>query len=68
MEKSGEKIVYSKNLPTFFISDILPDDVICKFGREERKLILFDDFHCLDEGVLIGKVSKETISQMPKAN
>ena len=48
MEKSGEKIVYSKNLPTFFVSDILPDDVICKFGREERKLILFDDFHCLD--------------------
>ena len=68
MEKTGEKIVYSKNLPTFFVSDILPDDVICKIGIEDKKLLLFDDFHCLDEGVLIGKVSKETISQMPKTN
>ena len=68
MEKTGEKIVYSKNLPTYFVSDILPDDVICKIGIEDKKLLLFDDFHCLDEGVLIGKVSKETISQMPKTN
>ena len=68
MEKTGEKIVYSKNLPTYFVSDILPNDVVCKIGIEDKKLLLFDDFHCLDEGVLIGKVSKETISQMPKTN
>jgi len=68
MEKTGERIVYSKNLPTFFVSDILPNDVVCKIGIEDKKLLLFDDFHCLDEGVLIGKVSKETISQMPKTN
>ena len=68
MEKTGERIVYSRNLPTFFVSDILPEDVICKIGIEDRKLLLFDDFNCLDEGVLIGKVGKETISQMPKAN
>ena len=68
IEKSGEKLVYSKGIPTYFISDILPDDVICTIGREDRKLLLFDDFYCLDEGVLIGKVNKETIKQMPKSN
>ncbi len=68
IEKSGEKLVYSKGIPTYFISDILPDDVICTIGREDRKLLLFDDFYCLDEGVLLGKVNKETIKQMPKSN
>lgn len=66
--KTEERIVYSKGLPTYFISDILDCDVVCTIGIEDRKLLLFDDFYCLDEGVLIGKVSKETISQMRKTN
>ena len=32
------------------------------------KLLLFDNFECIDEGVLMGKVSREVIEQMPKAN
>ena len=66
--KTEERIVYSKGLPTYFISDILDCDVVCTIGIEDRKLLLFDDFYCLDEGVLIGKVNKETISQMRKTN
>ncbi len=66
--KTGEKIVYSKGLPQFFISDILDEDVICMTGAEDNKLVLFDDFLCIDEGVVIGKVSKETISKMRKVN
>ena len=66
--KTEERIVYSKGLPTYFISDILDCDIVCSIGIEDRKLLLFDDFYCLDEGVLIGKVSKETISQMRKSN
>ena len=68
MEKTGEKIVYSKGLPQYFISDILDEDVVCTIGQEDRKLLLYDDFNCWDEGTLIGKVSKETIAQMRKAN
>lgn len=68
LEKSGGKIVCSKNLPQYFVSDIWEEDVVCNIGMEERKLLLFDDFTCWDEGVYIGVVSPEIIAQMPKAN
>ena len=68
IEKTGEKIVYSKGLPQYFISDIMDDDVACRIGLEDKKLLLFDDFDCWDEGEYMGKVSLETISRMRKAN
>jgi hypothetical protein len=68
IEKTGERIVYSKNSFTYFYSDILDDDVICTIGQENRKLLLFDDFSCFDNGVCIGEVSRETINQMRKTN
>ena len=64
IEKSGERIVYSKGLPQFFISDIMDEDIICPIGMEEQKLLLFDDFNCWDEGCLMGQVSPEVIAQM----
>ena len=68
LSKTEERIVYSKNLPTYFISDIMDEDIVCPIGIEERKMLLFDDFTCWDEGVMVGKVSKETISQLRKTN
>jgi hypothetical protein len=68
MEKSGEKIVYSKGLPQFFYSDILEDDVITRIGIEENKLLLYDDFNCFDEGVYVGVVSPDTIKLLRKSN
>ena len=68
LEKTGEKIVYSKGLPQYFVSDVMDEDVVCPFGLEDKKLLLYDDFLCWDEGVLVGAVSKAVISQMPKAN
>ena len=68
LEKTGERIVYSKGLLQHFISDILEDDVVCTYGREDAKLLLFDDFSCWDEGVYVGQVGKETIAQLRKAN
>lgn len=68
LEKSGERIVYSKGLPQFFISDIMDDDVIYTIGMEDQKLLLFDDFLCWDEGCLIGPVSPEVISQLRTVN
>ena len=68
LEKTGEKIVYSKGLPQYFVSDVMDEDVVCPFGLEDKKLLLYDDFLCWDEGVLVGAVSKAVINQMPKAN
>ena len=68
LEKTGEKIVYSKGLPQYFISDIMDEDIICPIGLEDKKLLLYDDFRCWDEGVLMGNVSKRVIAQMRKSN
>ncbi len=68
IEKSVERIVYSKNLPAYFISVFLDDDIVCTIGIEDRKLLLFDNFKCWDEGVHIGEVSPEVIAQMKKSN
>ena len=68
IEKSGEKIVYSKGLYQYFISDIMDEDIVCTIGQEDKKLLLFDDFNCWDEGVLMGRVSEEVIEQLRKSN
>ena len=68
IEKTGEKIVYSKGLPQYFVSDVFSSDVVTRIGQEDKKLLLYDDFNCIDEGCIIGKVNAETIKQMPKSN
>lgn len=68
IEKSGERIVYSKGLYEYFVCDIMSDDVACLYGIDDRKLLLFDNFNCWDDGVLMGKASPETIAKMPKSN
>lgn len=68
MEKSGDRLVYGGKLPTFFKSDILEDDIACPIGIDDRKALLFDNFTCINDGEIIGEVSKEVIDQMPKCN
>lgn len=46
----------------------MDDDIVCTIGQEDRKLLLFDNFKCWDEGVLIGEVCPEVIEQMKKSN
>lgn len=68
IEKTGEKIVCSKNMPQFFMSDILESDVVTTYGLEDKKLLLFDDFSCFDQGCYVGQVSPEAIRQLRKSN
>ncbi len=46
----------------------MDEDIVCPYGIENKKLLLYDDFRCWDEGVLMGKVSKDVIDRMPKEN
>ena len=66
IEKSGGKLVYSRGLYQYFVTDIMDEDVVCPYGLEDRKLLLFDDFTCWDEGEYIGPVSRETIARLPQ--
>ena len=68
IEKSGERLIYGGKLPTYFVSDILDDDIICPYGVDDRKAILFDNFTCIDDGCIVGQASEEVIKQMPKCN
>lgn len=68
IEKSGERLIYGGKLPTYFVSDIMDEDIICPCGIDDRKAVLADDFTCIKNGEVMGKVSKEVIAKMPKAN
>jgi hypothetical protein len=68
IEKSGEKLIYGGKLPTYFVSDVLDEDLLCPYGIEDKKWILSDHFTCIDQGEIIGEVSSKVIGQMPKAN
>lgn len=70
INKTGEKILSSRHLQTYFVADILEEDVVCKIGQEERKILMFDDFKCLDfeTGEVLGQpsIDKELINKLPK--
>lgn len=44
------------------------DDIVCPYGQEDKKLLLFEDFKCLDEGLFMGNVSDKVIAKMRKSN
>ena len=62
--KTNEKIVYSRGLPMYFISDVNSDDVMARTGVDGRKLILSKDFKCWDQGEYLGEMSEETKQRM----
>ncbi len=68
IEKTGEKLVYGGKLPTYFQSDVLDEDILCPYGIDDRKAILADDFLCIKDGEIMGKVSPEVIEKMPNVN
>lgn len=68
IEKSGEKIIYSKGLYQYFVSDIMREDVVTTIGQEDKKLLLYDDFKCWKNGQLIGTVSPQVIQNLQKCN
>ena len=70
ISKNDEKIVYSRGLKTYVVSDVLDEDILCRTGDEEHgfKYILADNFTCISDGEIMGTVSPEVIEKMPKAN
>ena len=68
IEKSSERLIYGGKLPTYFESDVADEDILAPYGIDDRKAILADDFTCMVDGEVIGKVSPEVIAKMPKVN
>ncbi len=68
IEKGGGRLVYSRGLYMYFVSDIMDEDIVCPYGVGDMKLLLFDNSYCIKDGEIVGQVSPEVIKQMPKAN
>lgn len=68
IDKTGEKLIYSRGLPQYFISDIADEDVICPYDENEMKFVLNDRFTCYDYGEEIGIVSADVIERLRKCN
>ena len=68
--KSDEKVIYSRGIKTYIVSDIQDEDIICPMGDEEHgfKYILAPDFTCIVRGEIVGKVCPEVLEKMPKSN
>ena len=68
--KQGGKLVISRNVPTYYITDILDEDIACKYSdkEEDNRVILFDNSSCFNEGVYVGKLCAETKEKLKKAN
>lgn len=71
IRKTGEKVIYSKHIQTYFVTDILEEDVVCTIGQEDGKILLFDDFKSVDfeTGEILGQPNKDKslIDKLPKA-
>ena len=65
IEKCG-KLIYSRGLYQYFVTDIVDEDIVCPYGLEDRKILLFDSFGCWIDGEYIGQVSPEVIALLPK--
>lgn len=69
IEKSGEKIVYSRGLYQFLVANIDENDIIEVSYRPNIKLCLYDDFKAYNKtGELIGVCSKETLDKLRRSN
>lgn len=67
LEKSGEKIIYSRGLPEYRISDIRDDDILAPMNKWEDKFLLFDDFVCINSGNVIGPCTPTNLRQLPSS-
>lgn len=68
IEKTGEKIVYSRKLPQYVITDVMDSDVLCETGLGDRKLVLNDNFNLFNEGEFMGNANFKNLRQMPGTN
>ena len=68
IEKSGERLIYGGDLPSYFVSDVMDEDILCPCEIDDSKAVLADDFTCIVYGEIQGTVSKDVIEKMPKAN
>ena len=69
IEKSGKRLVFARGVLPFIEADILVEDIICTLDEDNPgKVILADDFLCIQDGEVLGRACPEIIDKMRKTN
>ncbi len=50
LQKTGERIIYSRGIPSDAVADICPDQCVCEFFKFVKKWVLFDDWRNIEKG------------------
>lgn len=66
ISKTDVKIVSSRGIPMYYEVTVPGSDVICKTGKENKKVVLKDDFACFnEEGEYLGAFGEDTKARLP---
>ena len=68
IEKTGERLVYSRGTPMYLITDVEEKDVLTRMGEENGKLLLVDNFECWDGDKYLGRVNEGGKERAKKGN
>ena len=69
IEKSGKRLVFARGVLPFIEADILEEDILCVLDEDNPgKVILADDFLCIQDGEVLGKACPDIIDKMKKTN
>ena len=68
IEKTGERLVYSRGTPMYLLTDVEEKDVLTRMGEENRKLLLVDNFECWDGDKSLGRVNEGGKERAKKGN
>ena len=69
LEKDGGRIICSRGLKTFLLTDIDNEDIITRLREDnDTKYILFDDFMVYKDGVKLGKFSPSLLEHANMTN
>ena len=69
LSKTNEYAVFSRGIKPFIEADILVEDILCYLDEENPgKVILADDFLCIQDGEVLGRACPEIIDKMRKTN
>lgn len=63
LAKTGEKITYSRGLPSYITADISDDDVVTEIWLWSQKLLLFDNATLYNEGEILGTLDDDALIQ-----
>lgn len=69
LSKTNEYAVFSRGIKPFIEADLWVEDIICYLDEDNPgKVILADDFLCIQDGEVLGKACPNIIDKMKKTN